>query len=100
MLLTSQVKGLGPSGGAAARISRPLPVGVTVKHTKKREEVLKREPREQGAGEDKEGRRQRRSVGGEVQGEELHTAHFIAHMRVLCQLNCELIPRLSPDAED
>lgn len=58
MLLTSQVKGLGPSGGAAACISRPLPVGVTVKHTKKREEVLKNESRKkQGAGEDKKERR-------------------------------------------
>lgn len=35
MLLTGQVKGLGPSGGAAACISWPLPVGVTVKHTRK-----------------------------------------------------------------
>lgn len=33
MLLAGQVKGLGPGGGAAACISRPLPVGVTVKHT-------------------------------------------------------------------
>lgn len=32
MLLARQVEGLGPGGGAAACIRRPLPVGVTVKH--------------------------------------------------------------------
>lgn len=30
--MAGQVESLGPSGGAAACISRPLPVGVTVEH--------------------------------------------------------------------
>lgn len=33
VLLARQVKGLGPGAGAAACIRRPLPVGVTVRHT-------------------------------------------------------------------
>lgn len=40
MLLARQVEGLGPGGGAAACIRRPLPVGVTVEH-RNVERVLK-----------------------------------------------------------